>query len=621
MEILVDGKVAAVKGGSSFDYNAENRLFSGRDGYTLAITFPLRGCPENLRIFGHLNRMDVAKDLVSFECAITDKGVSLFGVLSVVKISESEVEGQFAEGRCAQTVEDPLAETMISDLDLGSPPSSAPSDIVPADAWKGIDEGADEVALPWVNENAPTAPNNWVDYAGGAYSWNGEVSALSWQPYLIVIARRICEAVGYDCDFSEWEDSVYRHLIVCNSLPSSWEERQYARAMPEWSVSEFFGKLELLLMCEFDFDHRAKTVSMRFSRSVLDEVEPVKIDEVVEAYSVDVSRDDVSCDYIASRRIAYKECSHSMQPYYSCDWYVSGDKVVKRYDTLQDLIERNRLRPDASRDRWGEAMGEGFNSFVSRTRTTEHLLYAADVDTHFVFRSIGTEKIGVHAGKDYYDQVYVLQPVNVFGSGCRESDDRETEDIEFVPVCVADTYVDATDDRGTMMFLTPSGDASASDVSVSTRPGGGNLQGTDSPEVRQPGPANAIEEGERSKSERCYDEIFVGFWDGTVPENGMPPYPIIDVVTVTQSWSRIIRPGYSLRLYGSSAGSASLISGLPSLDPAQKFKFSWLSDSIPDPRAVFHIGGQRYICEKITATFTESGMSQLLKGEFYPLLN
>ena len=39
-----------------------------------------------------------------------------------------------------------------------------------------------------------------------------------------------------------------------------------------------------------------------------------------------------------------------------------------------------------------------------------------------------------------------------------------------------------------------------------------------------------------------------------------------------------------------------------------------------DVRSVFHIRGKRYICEKITATFTEkNGMSQLLKGVFYPM--
>jgi hypothetical protein len=45
-----------------------------------------------------------------------------------------------------------------------------------------------------------------------------------------------------------------------------------------------------------------------------------------------------------------------------------------------------------------------------------------------------------------------------------------------------------------------------------------------------------------------------------------------------------------------------------------------LADKLPNVRAVFHINGQRYICEKLTATFTDGyGMSQLVKGVFYKI--
>ena len=56
------------------------------------------------------------------------------------------------------------------------------------------------------------------------------------------------------------------------------------------------------------------------------------------------------------------------------------------------------------------------------------------------------------------------------------------------------------------------------------------------------------------------------------------------------------------------------------IDNRKKYNFSFLSDTIPDPHAIFYIEGSRYICEKITATFHEdSGKSQLLKGVFYKL--
>lgn len=630
MIILVGDKKAVLKKDFSFDYVAENRLFLGRDGYTLNIAFPLKGCPENIEIFGHIHRLDVAKTELQFGCSIVSGKISLSGTLTVVKVSEVEIECQFAEGRCAQTVSDPFEEVFISDLNLGSGPTTDPQAITPALAWKSIDTGASQVALPWVNENSPTAPNNWVSYESGAYSWDSENRYLSWQPYLLVIARRICDAIGYSYDFSEWEQSPMRHLIVCNTLPGAWFVPEYARALPEWTVSEFFEKLELFMMCEFDFDHKAKSVSMHFSKSLLAEVAPVCIETLVDSYNAEISQDDSpDCDYIASKRLAYKECSHSMWPFYSCDWYVSGCNMVKRYDTLDELIRKNKRYDNVREGQvtqvyWGDEMGPGWGQ---RVTTINALLYARDVDTYFIFRSIGTEYLGRYNTRPVYTQLYVLQPVNVFGSGSPDDDSVSTEEVEFVPVCIMDTYVSVDDDKGSMMSLSPSGfdEATAApendpDSSAHMRPGA--ISDYSGSEICQPGPVQSISQGEDDKRSSYYDEIYVGFWNGQIPEQGKAPYPIIDSVMVSRDWSVRRMPGFSMRLSGRpSASDAPLVSQLPQIDARQKFRFSWLGSEIPNPRAVFIIRGKRYICEKITATFTDHGMSQLLKGEFYPLLD
>lgn len=614
MRIIVDGHDAVLKKDFSFDYVAENRLFLGRDGYTLNISFPLVDCPENRAIFGHINRLDVSKERISLECLITSHDLSLFGALSVVKISDTEVECQFAEGRCAQTVTDPFEDTFISHLDLGKPAVTSPSEITPRQAWRTIDKGANEVALPWVNENYPDVPNNWIRYEQSDFHWESETVALSWQPYLIVIAKRICDAIGYGYDFSEWETSPQRFLIICNTLPGSWYMPEYAKALPEWTVSEFFEKLELFLMCEFDFDHRAKSVRMRFSKNILDNIAPVAIENLVDSYTAEMSQEDsVSCEYIASRRLAYKECSHSMCNYYSCDWYVNAGHGIQRYATLAELIEKNKRREVPVTDvfgkehtdvEWGEKVKAGILTYY----TTGMLLYAEDVDTYFVFRSIGTEYLGAWRQKGQYTQVYVLQPVNVFGSGSIEDESDSAEEIEFVPVCIMDTRVSESDDRGFMMFLRPpESDSSAVDVSSSSTSA-----------ISQPYPSATIAKGEPGASGSCYDEIYVAFWDGKVPEKSDAVYPAIDAVTVGQDWT-VRKSNFSMRLTGKP--STLLRPKLPQIDPRQKYKFSWLDSGIPNPRAIFFIRGKRYLCEKITATFTENGMSQLLKGEFYPLLD
>ena len=56
------------------------------------------------------------------------------------------------------------------------------------------------------------------------------------------------------------------------------------------------------------------------------------------------------------------------------------------------------------------------------------------------------------------------------------------------------------------------------------------------------------------------------------------------------------------------------------INPKMKTTFKFIADNIPDVRSVFLIRGKRYVCEKLTATFTENGMSQLIKGVFYPIV-
>ena len=176
-----------------------------------------------------------------------------------------------------------------------------------------------------------------------------------------------------------------------------------------------------------------------------------------------------------------------------------------------------------------------------------------------------------------------------------------------------DTYVDQFEDMGNMMFLNPS----SYDEGVST-----DVENEGEGETRQPRTTARIIEGQKDKRSGYYDEIYVGFWNGTNINPGKQPCPVIDGITVNQDWSVVRLTGMSMRIKpGISANASHLQLQLPQVNPRQKFKFTWLSDEIPNPRAIFHIRGKRYLCEKITASFTKDGMSQKLKGEFYPLLD
>ena len=101
MIILINKQRAVLKKGTSFDFISENHYFTGADSYTLSITFPIKGCAENIAIFGHIYRKDFNFDTELLDCEIHDQDFHKYGSVSIVSVSDSEVKTQFLEGRCS----------------------------------------------------------------------------------------------------------------------------------------------------------------------------------------------------------------------------------------------------------------------------------------------------------------------------------------------------------------------------------------------------------------------------------------------------------------------------------------------------------------------------------------
>lgn len=589
MQLVVNGKNAVLKKGSSFEYHSENRAFSDADDYTLSITLPLRGCPENLEIFSNIDRIDINSRHTILDASIIDGSFTKRGVISVTEVSDVEAKCQFLEGRSAQNFNVSFDDIYINELNLGLYPESELPERLPyeADPLGQGGEGNRCVALPWWNESSDGVMNNDVSWSleKGEYEYaltTQTMGKLSYQPYLIAVAEWVCKAIGYEYDFTDWALSDDKYLLICNTLPASWDIPQFARALPHWTVSEFFSELEKILVCEIDIDHKVKRISLNFCDNIERTKNIVVLENVLDSFSAQVSYDDSICKFRGAANIRYSERGDTKWQLENCPWFVELMKITgleyQEYDTEEDfwaeyfpllLLEEEKVQ--------------------ARRPGSGHLFYIKSTNRWLMFRVEQSFNFGP-GGVPYYPYVYVPVDVNLFGDLINDSESDNDIELKCVPA-----YIDSLGkNAGSALFLNPSEYAESEEL--------------DEDGIRQPLAYSMFMKGEKKDVPEYYDKIYLAYWNGESANERdfastnyqLPPCPKVDARFSLSNRMQRYLPGVSI-------------------NPKEKLSVSWIGDSIPDVRASFLIHGKLYLCEKITATFSETGMSQLLKGTFFPI--
>lgn len=590
LRIFIDGSEAVLKKGSNIELVSENRRFSNSDSYTLDMSFPLKDCSRNIDIFGKIFRTDIMPEVLKFGCEIVSGKFRKSGSLIITEFSNTEVKGQFLEGRSGSDITSPLSEMYINEMSLTYPETDK-SKVSVKQAWAN-NNWFNAVALPWVNDGTGNMQNKIV-YSDDSYSWHEDCQGLSWQIYLVELIRRVVNQAGYEIEMdSLWNNPRYRYILVCNTLPFAWELHDFARALPHWTVQEFLENLELFLNGEFKIDHLEQSIVFRFYHEIESDTQPAYIDTAVNDFSAEVFVDDSECKFIEAVNIEFKSCSHSMWNFYSCDWYVKEARnSVKSYETLEAMLkDPTSWDPYAN---WG-----GYWKHPGMRK----LFYAKDVDSYFCVRGL----FPVENATAFYK--FALTPVNGFGPRVViEDKDAETKTIPVVPACVMET----DQKYWWTMFLSMSG-YSESDPQLESEDDKSKYRAT--ADELSALTANKISSGEKGDVSEYFDRLYVGWWDGNIQEQGFNPFPNVSNFYISHDARSVKKMDFDLRL--NSKNSAYGKSPYE-IDTRIKYNIGFIGDEIPDVRAVFIISGKRYICEKLTATLTDSGLSKMIKGVFW----
>lgn len=601
MHIFIDHKEAVLKKGASFDYISENRFFTGADSYTLSITFPLKGCHQNLDIFGHINRKDSNLDKLLLDCEIHDRQFRAHGAVNIVEISESEVKTQFLMGKSVRNYVSDLDDIYINHVRIGSPYDEGHFEA--HFYWKvpGQDGYDGFVCLPWVNNTSGNMQNElWYTAGGLWYFKGGEDPPISRQYYLVYVLEKILEEVkqecGYTYDISKLKYSFYRYLIIFNTFPWAWRMNEWGEALPHWTVTEFLEQIELFTNGEFIIDSNSRNISFRFNAEVLDNQEIVEITSIIDEHQVEFSeKEDTKSTYMEQTALKYAECDHQVQKYYSCPWAINtlGRSYFSTISALRSSVSSYLTRVGAY----------GNHSYYNR------LLYARDIDTYFVLRCYRTL---LDQNTQQYTHYLRLWPVNVFGPRVEGSGEnaRFTE-LSIVPVCIDH----CSHTIGDCVFLEC-----------------GSYGDVEDGDENQTRAVNVLNDGEPEKKEEYFDKLYVGFWNGIEDVQGSadsakPFYPIpwIDNYWISQDNRLSLlhhdeQEDASMRLKGPEVNHLAFTKH--KVDQSKKFTFKFLvaDGNLPDIQSIFLIHGKKYLAEKMTATFTEDGMSQLVKMVAYRLI-
>lgn len=608
-ELHLNGLPAVLPQNLNIKVNHENVYLTAASQYTLDIELPLQGCPQNLAIFGHINRIDARRRSITLQALLTASGkVILKGSALITSITRRSVKVQLLAGNSEFNFFGKGEGMYINEMDYSKIIESSPTysrDIL----YGGNLPTAENIAefyhklaasyptkkgiyLPIYNETEDCIMNdiyfvcrtdlNNLTYPALRIS-DSRTSVTSYQPYLCSLIQTIIENMNYTLIQNDLENTVLSQIIVCTKNNGGIK-----KSLPHWTVNEFFRNLEDFLGVVLVVDDVQYTARL-IQKKTFFKNNTVHLTNIVDDFEVEIDNDadkDKSCG-----RVGY-----------------ANNNQHARYNLSQDILETAEVISVASE-----------SDLNYRINTDEH-------DRNYIYEWKGTRYI--HWTKDN-GQNYYAQPVDqarprpaIDKTSDSRSRDLDVE-LKFVPARIAFKTTIMSSRNGTGRDATITNESIGYPCLVTE---GYPLVYTSS--TRGGRVVNhAIQEFLENDSllpdkNNAPDIIEVAFNNGY--DFGLTSSTFtakLRIATVYQDkvegWG--LSPHFSFEL--NETGQASIYSlchnGLLQIDKTAKRCIRFLHPGSVDPKQLFVIRGKRFVCEKIERQIDSKGMQPLVTGYFY----
>lgn len=573
--LFIDGVEVVLPSEFSITVKQENAFFTKNGEYTYDIELSLL-VPENAKLYGFLNRLNITERPETKRKAVlvADNRVYLNGTEIITGWTDTKVSIQLVSGN-SELNYFVGSDELISTLEMKET-NPVVSGSVSTDYVKKTYPDVDYNLMMTYDSLHQVDKNIWLyrlynndvnnPYAGYIVQ-KEDIQPYDYipQPYLCAYMRELLKALGYTLEYNAIEDTPWKSVYIVHVCETyKWNEM-----LPGWTAKDFLQNIETMFNGSFLIDHRTKKVSFLLNVSYLPKVSNVHLQNVVDAYTVEVEEEE-EADAINST-IKYKLPS--------TEYY--------KLRCLPDVVK------EAAKTK---VIDDGLFAFFGKPENQV-------TDTIFDYKS-ENRKIIYLEGSGIMSH---LEMVDELASLVRENAESELE-LEFVPAELVERafYIEGIDPGGFYFgqYYIPSVSVSDDEPDETTYDSIHNM-------------VNNLSEKTESKS-----NIFLAFFRGLNPvQIGVMPansYPLafIDRFFPTTSWPATLSADYPT--FNLVEMEKYFYSNAYKIDRKNPVKITCYDSNVYPASSVFEIFNRRYLAKEIEYTIGPNGRTTAWTGTFYP---
>lgn len=607
IKLIIDGKEAVIKAGTSFKLTRMNPYFEDQGDFTFEVQLPLDGCAENLAIFGAVHRAEVGlADWANKELPmhLIAPPIDLEGVAKVMTVSETEVKVQLLAGKSAVNDFGKYADgkdLYIDELGLGLQLDNPNTPIGYQDPYDV------ETKTLYVTFPVKDSSGMIVNYP----LWTWHLSGTVWirdyctyknyavQPYLATVINSIIRKLGYWQLLNVFNSSWLKDVFVANNVQTN----NVDDILPHWTVAEFFTELRNAFGVYLDVKHGRDALgnSVKYANLVslnshYSGGADVVLEQVTDELTADIDHDE-SAKTTKEGNTDYEHES------------ISG--ILRLPDEVWQHAIIKTFNNESSLRLW-----VGQNIKTEEEKATSKWLFV-DLNLNRTYAYLKSAK----DGKFYLAQVDVFPPLIRNGAYYKAATNREINTkLRIVPLQMTyqnfkcEPYNPNLDQLIGIPILMSYADSVVPDKQT----------------YSVNGAINGNSESTTNETNKL-DKLYVAFnsnaaWEksGEVfPYNvplGINYLPTEDGFYLPLTLKTNIRQPFSLRpSLNETACVGYNLEFMDRIKTAVERQFLFLDDVDVDPTASYVIKGKRYACHKIEVTIDTNGVQPLKRGYFYEI--